>query len=97
MVVENKSEPPEQKEILLLVLSRGTIRSHFYMHIIENKMPTTKEQRREKEETTTIRASDQTKEIIRRTTTKDEERTDTPSYTQMVDEYQDQTFQQRRF
>jgi hypothetical protein len=67
------------------------------MHIIENKMPTTKEQRREKEESMTIRALEQTKENIRRTTTTDEERKDTPIYTQMVDEYQDQTFQQRRF
>ena len=46
----------------------------------------------------TIRVLDQTKENIRRrTTTTDEERKDIPSYTQMVDEYQDQTFQQRRF
>jgi hypothetical protein len=64
-------------------------------------MSTTNEQRIEKqEETTTItpinRAVDQTKEIIRRTTI-DEARKDTPSYTQMIDEYKKQTFQQRRF
>ena len=64
-------------------------------------MSTINEQRREKqEETTTItpinRAVDQTKEIIRRTTI-DEARKDTPSYTQMIDEYKKQTFQQRRF
>jgi hypothetical protein len=64
-------------------------------------MSTTNEQRIEKqEETTTItsinRAVDQTKEIIRRTTI-DEARKDSPSYTQMIDEYKKQTFQQRRF
>jgi hypothetical protein len=64
-------------------------------------MSTTNEQRIEKqEETTTItpinRAVDQTEEIIRRTTI-DEARKDTPSYTQMIDEYKKQTFQQRRF
>jgi hypothetical protein len=41
----------------------------MHIHILENKMPTTKKQRREKEETMTIRALDQTKENIRRTTT----------------------------
>jgi hypothetical protein len=63
-------------------------------------MSTTNEQRIEKQETTTItpinRAVDQTEEIIRRTTI-DEARKDTPSYTQMIDEYKKQTFQQRRF
>jgi hypothetical protein len=64
-------------------------------------MSTTNEQRIEKqEETTTItpinRAVDQTKEIIRSTTI-DEARKDSPSYTQMIDEYKKQTFQQRRF
>ena len=64
-------------------------------------MSTTNEQRIEKqEETKTItpinRAVDQTKEIIRSTTI-DEARKDTPSYTQMIDEYKKQTFQQRRF
>jgi hypothetical protein len=64
-------------------------------------MSTTNEQRIEKqEETTTItsinRAADQTEEIIRSTTI-DEARKDSPSYTQMIDEYKKQTFQQRRF
>jgi hypothetical protein len=71
------------------------------MYNIENKMSTTKKQCREKEEeTTTItstnRELDQTKENITRRTT-DEPKKDTPSYTQMIDEYHDQTFQQTRF
>jgi hypothetical protein len=65
-------------------------------------MSTVNEQRREKqEETKTIRsvnrALDQNKEHVRRRTTTYEARKDTPSYDQMIDEYQDQTFQQRRF
>lgn len=65
-------------------------------------MSTSNEQRIEKqEETKTItsvnRALDHTKENIRRRTTTDEATKDTPSYTQMIDEYQDQTFQQRHF
>jgi hypothetical protein len=52
------------------------------------------------EETMTItsvnRALDRTKENVRRRTI-DEARKNTPSYDQMIDEYQDQTFQQRRF
>jgi hypothetical protein len=62
-------------------------------------MSTTKEQCREKEETTPATSAsgalDQTIDNIRRTT--DEASKDIPSYTQMIDEYQDQTFQQRRF
>ena len=40
---------------------------------------------------------DHVKENIRIRTTTDEARKDTPGYAQMVDEYQEQTFQQRRF
>jgi hypothetical protein len=64
-------------------------------------MSTINEQRREiQEETKKITsdnsAFDQTKENIRRRTI-DESRKDTPSYNQMIDEYQEQTTQQRRF
>jgi hypothetical protein len=54
-------------------------------------MSTINEQRREKqEETKTITSVN----AIRKT---DEAGKDNPSYTQMIDEYQEQTFQQRRF
>ena len=64
-------------------------------------MSTINEQRRERQEgtkkiTSVNSAFDQTKENIRRRTI-DESRKDTPSYNQMIDEYQEQTSQQRRF
>ena len=64
-------------------------------------MSTINEQRRQKqEETKTITSAnsalDQTKENIRRRTI-DEARKDVSSYNQMIDEYQEQTSQQRRF
>jgi hypothetical protein len=64
-------------------------------------MSLTKEQQEQQREIKTItsvnRALDHVKENIRIRTTTDEARKDTPGYTQMIDEYQDQTFQQRRF
>ena len=64
-------------------------------------MSLTKEQQEQKREIKTItsvnRALDHVKESIRIRTTTDEARKDTPGYAQMVDEYQEQTFQQRRF
>ena len=64
-------------------------------------MSTINEQRRERQEErkkiiSVNSAFDQTKENIRRRTI-DESRKDTPSYNQMIDEYQEQTTQQRRF
>ena len=64
-------------------------------------MSTINEQRRERQEetkkiTSINSAFDQTKENIRRRTI-DKARKDTPSYNQMIDEYQEQTIQQRRF
>jgi hypothetical protein len=59
--------------------------------MLRNKMSTINEQRREKqEETKTITSVN----AIRKT---DEAGKDSPSYTQMIDEYKKQTFQQRRF
>jgi hypothetical protein len=58
-------------------------------------MSTTKEQQEQQQSVNTT--LDQTKENARRRTTIDEGRKDIPSYTQMIVEYQDQTFQQRRF
>jgi hypothetical protein len=64
-------------------------------------MSLTKEQQEQQREIKTItsvnRALDHVKESIRIRTTTDEARKDTPGYAQMVDEYQEQTFQQRRF
>ncbi|HEY9491761.1 MAG TPA: hypothetical protein VIP56_07230, partial [Nitrososphaeraceae archaeon] len=70
-------------------------------YILGNNMSTINEQRRERQEerkkiTSVNSAFDQTKENIRRRTI-DEARKDTPSYNQMIDEYQEQTTQQRRF
>jgi hypothetical protein len=58
-------------------------------------MSTTNEQQEQQQSVNTT--LDQTKEnaIIRTAT--NEARKDIPSYTQMIVEYQDQTFQQRRF
>ena len=59
--------------------------------MLRNKMSTINEQRREKrEETKTITSVNAIRKI-------DEAGKDNPSYTQMIDEYQEQTFQQRRF
>jgi F0F1-type ATP synthase membrane subunit b/b' len=57
-------------------------------------MSTTKEQQQQQQQSvnTTL---DKTTENARRTI--DEARKDIPSYTQMIVEYQEQTFQQRRF
>jgi sensor domain CHASE-containing protein len=73
----------------------------LYVYILGNNMSTINEQRRERQEerkkiTSVNSAFDQTKENIRRRTI-DEARKDTPSYNQMIDEYQEQTTQQRRF
>jgi hypothetical protein len=57
-------------------------------------MSTTKE-RQEQQQQSVNTTLDQIKGNARRTI--DEARKDIPSYTQMIDEYQDQTFQQRRF
>lgn len=56
-------------------------------------MSTTNEQEEQQQSVNTT--LDQTKGNARRTI--GEARKDSPSYTQMIDEYQDQTFQQRRF
>jgi hypothetical protein len=56
-------------------------------------MSTIKEQQEQQQSVNTT--LDQTKENARRTI--DEARKHVSSYTQMIDEYQDQTFQQRRF
>jgi hypothetical protein len=56
-------------------------------------MSTTKEQQEQQQSVNTT--LDQTKGNAR--TTIGEARKDIPSYTQMIVEYQDQTFQQRRF
>jgi hypothetical protein len=73
----------------------------LYVYILGNNMSTINEQRRERQEErkkiiSVNSAFDQTKENIRRRTI-DEARKDTPSYNQMIDEYQEQTTQQRRF
>jgi hypothetical protein len=56
-------------------------------------MSTTKEQQEQQQSVNTT--LDQTTENTRRKI--DEARKDIPSYTQMIVEYQEQTFQQRRF
>jgi hypothetical protein len=56
-------------------------------------MSTTKEQQQQQQSVNTT--LDKTTENARRTI--DEARKDIPSYTQMIVEYQEQTFQQRRF
>jgi predicted dithiol-disulfide oxidoreductase (DUF899 family) len=58
-------------------------------------MSTTKEQQEQQQSVNTT--LDQTKENARRRTTINEARKDIPGYTQIIDEYQEQTFQQRRF
>ena len=57
-------------------------------------MSTTKEQQEQQQQSVNTTLN-QTTENARRTI--DEARKDIPSYTQMIVEYQEQTFQQRRF
>src|SRR6188472_1317632 len=94
--------------MLLSVHSRGTVLwsslyTQFSIYIIGINMSTTKEPRRQGQEhevTVTSqqqvinKALDETKDNIRRTT--DEARKDIPRYTQIVNEYQEETIQAAR-
>jgi hypothetical protein len=96
--------------MLLSVHSRGTVLWSFlytqsYIYILGINMSTTKDQRRQEQEEVTIsqqqvqqkdinKALDETKNNIRRTT--DEARKDIPRYTQIVNEYQEETIQAAR-
>jgi hypothetical protein len=95
--------------MLLSVHSRGIVLwSCLYtqssIYIIGINMSTTKDQRRQEQEVTISqqqvqqkdinKALDETKNIIRRTT--DEARKDIPRYTQIVNEYQEETIQAAR-